>query len=174
MKNIFAVLFTAVLLLSLQSCRESTVEVIKDAIKLSEAELMDIPAYDWYTSTKKYYETDPVIISEIESKFDADSFRFLVFLSPCSICSAKQFEAPRFVRALNDAGIGEEFYEIYTVPAFPESEHPYMDVLEINRLPGLYVLKNDVPVYSILDTLTEVPSKSNFTIERLLSEALDK
>jgi len=174
MKNIFAVLFAAVLLLSLQSCPESTVEVINDAIKISETELMDIPAYDWYSSTKKYYETDPIFINEIEAKFDSDSFRFLVFLSPCSICSAKQFEAARFVRALNDAGIDEEFYEIYSVPAFPESEHPYMDVLEIKRMPGLYVLKNDVPVYSILDTLTEVSSKSTFTIERLLSEALDK
>jgi hypothetical protein len=173
MKNIFAVMFAAVLLLSLQSCPKGAVETIEDP-RISEAELMDIPAFDWYTSTKRYYETDPVFISEIEAKFDADSFRFLVFLSPCSICSAKQFEAPRFVRALNDAGIGEEFYEFYSLSAFPEGEYPYMDILEIKRLPGLFVLKNDVPVYSILDTLTEVPSKSTFTIERLLSEALDK
>lgn len=174
MKKIFVVLFASFLMLTLQSCPESSVEIIRDAVRISEAELMDIPTYDWYYSTKKYYETDPAVISEIEAKFDTDSFRFLVFLSPCGICSAKQFEAPRFVRALNDAGIDEEYYEIYSLPAFPESDHPYSDILEIKRLPGLYVLKNDIPVYSILDTLTEVVSKSTFSIERLLSEALDK
>jgi tRNA(Ile)-lysidine synthase TilS/MesJ len=147
------------------------------AEKMTIEQIKSYTGFEWfeknYNDFDKYQQST---IDEIAKYFAenrvAENIKLVIFTSPTCECGNSYLKFPYFMKILDSAGIGEDFYEIF-VMRNAESSHPYSNSFKINEIPAFAVFKNDKPVYSINDTIIK-NNKPTSELDEILLEGLKK
>jgi thioredoxin-related protein len=173
MNNLLKIIFAVFLTLILISCSENSTNV--SAEKMTVPELAITPGYTWFSYEYDNYKPDETVITDVKSKYSESEHTFLIFAKPSCSCPGKHKQTPEFFKSLAEANISESKCEIYSLSSI-NTNHPYKDIITINELPTIIVLKNGVPVFSITDTINNmnITNPSNaLTVEKSLLLGLD-
>lgn len=172
MKYSIIIILTALFLFG-ASCNEDPVAA--DAKQMTLSEIQNVPGFEWYANEKNEYMINQKWLDDIIEEFDPQLHSFLIYAVPSCNCEGKPLLFPPFMKILEEAGITENYFEIYSMNSV-DSKHPYSEKVRVNHLPAFYVMKDSVAVYSIIDTLIyqENVEGKNPTLEYLLSVALKK
>lgn len=152
-------------------CSE-TVSTGEDARLVTEAELVKIPGYDWYSAVKSVYHPDSATVKQIISEFDSSRHKFVVFSMPACACDNNQKLFPKAMKVLDTAGVPMKNIEMYTIKN-NRSRHPYDSAITLHFIPTIVLMKDGKPIYSIIDSVYE-KSISAYTIESEILKALEK
>ncbi|HOV91631.1 MAG TPA: hypothetical protein PLC04_00925 [Candidatus Kapabacteria bacterium] len=171
MKNIiiaasFFLLFFAI------SCNDNSVQT--NAVEMSLDSLSELPGYDWIGSVMASYTPDTTIFNEIKPLLDSNSQYFLFFVKSCGPCASASQQFVEIIKILQMCNFPNDRYEILVMNSISNS-HPYQNIIHIYSLPTIMLLKNNVPIYSLSDTLAksiEKQLKYPVKSEELLYEAL--
>jgi len=169
MKKILLIILLFGVILS--SCQES--ELKDEAYLIERSELETQAGFDWFRYNYDEYEVNQLAIDNIKSEFN-NSYKFLVFVKPTCNCKGTQIDFPSLIKTFELAGIPVDNYEIWAT-AKEDYKHPYTDKISLNDLPSCYILKDGIPVYSVLDTFNLRPNIDSIVkVEDIISEALSK
>ncbi len=171
MKNIiiaasFFLLFFAI------SCNDNSVQT--NAVEMSLDSLSELLGYDWIGSVMASYTPDTTIFNEIKPLLDSNSQYFLFFVKSCGPCASASQQFVEIIKILQMCNFPNDRYEILVMNSISNS-HPYQNIIHIYSLPTIMLLKNNVPIYSLSDTLAksiEKQLKYPVKSEELLYEAL--
>lgn len=128
------------------SCSESTAPEYK-AEKMSMSQLNSTLGYEWFKAEVATYTPDAAKVQSIDEAYDPETTSFYLYVNPSCSCKGTQKLFPHTVRILQDAGVTESHMEIYSMRSTSD-EHPYMDLLQVHRLPTIFIVKNGVVVGS--------------------------
>jgi hypothetical protein len=146
MKIKLSLLLVALCAVFAVSCSESTAPEYK-AEKMSITQLNETLGYEWFKAEVAVYTPDAGKVQRIDEAYDPETTSFYLFVNPSCSCKGTQKLFPHTVRILQDAGVTESHMEIYSMRSTSD-EHPYMDLLQVHRLPTIFVVKNGVVVGS--------------------------
>ena len=173
-KNIYALLSIIALVL-LQSCTEPVPPVEEPTAKLMTIdEIKNTHGFTWYQKGYDKYSYDSSLIKELKSKLMNTDKSFLIFVNPSCACVGTQEYFPAIVKILQNAGVNENKFKVYTTRT-PEEKNPYNNILKINYLPAFFVMQNEVPLKSVLDSIVIYKeTKPQITIEESLLKCLNQ
>jgi len=170
MKYSFLVFSVSIILFAV-ACEETS-NPSRDAVKMTKAEIASSVGYSWFNYEWRSYHPNDSLVGVIESSFDPSVHSFYIFMIPGCSCDSIIVSPVELIKTLDNAGVTESDYFIYSMNS-KESNHPFEDLLEINRLPAAYMFRDSLPVYSIIDTLNYRHSIGDkVPIEVIVSEAL--
>lgn len=150
MMNRIKLLMLACAALIISSCGDSPVEQVSK--KMSMADIMTNPGFSWFDSERQLYNEDTLTVKKIKTDLNVSNYKFVLFVKPSCSCPGTHKTFPGFYKILADAGVNDNQMEIYSMPSI-EANQPYDSMFVISELPAFYVFKNNVPVYSIMDTV---------------------
>jgi hypothetical protein len=156
------------------ACEDNPVNQ-KAAVIIDRDNLME-PGYTWFYPNYNSYSLDKGLINQIEQAFDPDSQKIYIFVKPSCACTGTQFYFPSIIKALDSAKITEANYEMWTMNNSDYS-YPYSNLFAITNLPAFVVVKNNVAVYSIMDSVNNILKfhpDSSVKIEYFLLQGLLK
>ena len=156
------------------SCSDENTNI--NAEKMTFEELEKTPGYTWFSFEIDKYEPENNVVLDIKEKFDPSKHRFILFVKPSCSCPGKHLQSPGFVKTLENAGISIDKCEIFSMSS-ATNLHPYMDIIKINELPAIIVMKGDMPVYSVSDTVNKslvYNPNASLKVEQALLLGLEK
>ena len=166
--NIFAVI------LILSGCKDSAIE--PDAIPMTIEKIAETPGYLWIWDVLSTYKSDSILTLQIGQRLDTNRDKFLIFTRAACSCPGEKKDFAYIVKILRDLKFPESKYELYAMTA-RSNNHPYLSKFTLNDLPAIIYMRNEVPYYSLLDTM-KYNIDHNITyplfIEELMLEALKK
>ena len=133
------------------SCQDETIE--PEAKIITENELRSQPGYAWFDIEVGNYTPDASKTNQIKTLFDKNKDTILIFVKPSCSCTGTQKQFPQLIKVLKESGVPSTNYKIYSMSA-SNIKHEYNKLLVLNDLPGFFLVKNSVPVYSMNDTIT--------------------
>lgn len=146
MKIKLSFLMMAVCAILAVSCSESTAPEYK-AEKLSMTQLNSTLGYEWFKAEVAVYTPDTSKVRRINEAYEPSTTSFYLYVNPSCSCKGTQKLFPHTVRILQDAGVTEPRMEIYSMRSASD-EHPYMNLMQVHRLPTIFIVKNGVVVGS--------------------------
>lgn len=132
------------------SCDTTNTE--KDATLLTIDQLRFTPGYEWYDIEYQSYVPNPVTISQIKNVLMNKDFQYYIYVNPSCACTGTQKQFPSIMKVLFESGVTQNKLEIYSMIK-TTNNHPYKNKLRINDLPAFFVVKDSVPLVSVIDTL---------------------
>ncbi|HRS02289.1 MAG TPA: hypothetical protein P5545_07045 [Bacteroidota bacterium] len=171
MKNIIIAAAFCLLFFTI-SCDDNSVQ--PNAIEMSLNSLSELPGYDWIGSVMATYQPDTTIFNEIKPLLDSNSQYFIFFVKSCGPCASASQQFAEIIKILRMCNFPENRYEILVMNSI-SNNHPYQNIIHINSLPTIMLLKNNVPIYSLSDTLAKsIEKQLQYPVrsEELLYEAL--
>jgi len=175
MKKLILILIVVIFSAGLfYSCNEAPANT--DAVRMKLEDIEIDPGFTWFSLTYNDYIVEADVMTQIRNKYDPQAHKIIVFAKPSCSCEGDHKYFPRFMKILDSAGIDENHYEIYSTREIT-NKHPYMSVYKLNHLPEFVVMKNGLPVYSILDSLNYYAAQGiNYPkyLEEFLFEAMKK
>lgn len=132
------------------SCADSSYS--ENSIRVTIAEVPSIGGYSWFQSRFDEYTPKSDMVELIKKNFDAAHHKFYVFAKPACSCEPSNYRFPYSLKVLIEAGIDTSYIEIYSLLKV-SSKHPYCSYLILRDLPSMFVIKDGIPVYSVIDSL---------------------
>lgn len=154
------------------SCDDNSVQ--PDAQIMTINELASLTGYGWLGTTLATYTPDSTILNEIKPLLDSNSQFFTIFTKSCGPCAATSQQFAEIIKILQMCNFPESHYQILVMNSV-SNNHPYQNIIHIKVLPTVMLLKNNVPIYSLMDTLAksiDMQLKYPVKSEELLLEAL--
>lgn len=163
---LFAVIFSIVF----SSCTSTEEEeaIVLDIQKMREDY---ISGYDWFSFEYEDYTIKSAYLEDLKNNYDNSIHSFLIYSKPSCSCGPEYRKTAQFIKVLDSIGVETNNIQLYSVGNNNYS-HPYKDKITLNNIPAFIVLKNNVPVYSINDTIIQY-NNARF-IEDCLLDALKK
>lgn len=163
-------LFVLVCSLIFTACTDNTppdVTLVTKTEMLSSKKI----GYQWFNDAYTDYKPDTINSKNIKDKFNPLTHRFILFGKPG--CSCGDLDAESFaqiVKTLDICGVPEDNIELFNIMDV-KSKHPYSNILTIKKIPAYFVLKDNIPVYSIYDSLLKdmakgIQNKTEYYLER--------
>ncbi len=173
-KSLFVKATSIMAVLLIQSCTEEIVPPPAVEAKLMTiSEIKTTKGFTWFEKGYDKYNIDTNIVKAIKSKLANTEKTFVVFVNPSCACTGTQEHFPAVVKILNNAGINEPTFKVYTM-SNPEVKNPYSDILKINVLPSFFIMQDNVPTKSVFDSLEVYKvAKYTITIEESLLKCLN-
>lgn len=176
MKKTYLFLPVIVAAIILSACVENEVP---DASPVTKSEMMEgnKPGMAWFPEEYEYYSPSSRKVDSIAVLLGSE-YKFILMGTPSCTCNnSSAYEFPYIIKILDMAGSTEGAdYELYTITS-TRSGHPYEDVFDINDIPVFFLLKNEMPVYSIRDTMywdALDTNRSDMSLEDYIIEALNQ
>jgi hypothetical protein len=132
------------------SCDTTNTE--KDATLLTIEQLRFTPGYEWYDLEYQSYTPNPVTIAQIKNVLMTKDFNYYIYVNPSCACTGTQKQFPSIMKVLIESGVSQNKFEIYSMLK-TSYNHPYKNRLRINDLPAFFVVKDSIPLISVIDTL---------------------
>ncbi|MFA6570417.1 MAG: hypothetical protein WCT77_04195 [Bacteroidota bacterium] len=176
MKKLNILSVVVVILLSLiifAGCTETT-SVKEEAILLTVNQIKETPTYEWFGIEMNMYVPDTAIVNQIKTLFNPNMHKVLFYADMTCGCVTQGENVAHIIRVLRDAGMNDSVFKIYSMRkntwSYPESGY-----VQVTKLPTAMLMKNVVPVYSVLDTLlTFQLTGQEKKIEELLLDGIKK
>lgn len=149
MKKIYFLLSALILVLSINACDDNPVQ--NEAKIMTIEELVKTPGFSWYYEEKQKYQPEDEVIEKIKQNYDDENHDFYLFVKASCTCPGNHNYFPKFMKTLETAGIDQSDYTVYAM-SNEENEHPFVDQITIKDLPAFFVVKQGIPVYSVLDS----------------------
>lgn len=146
--KIFFVFSSFILLFS--SCDTTNAE--RDATLLTIEQLRFTPGYEWYDMEYQAYNPNPATISQIKDVLKVKDFHYYFYVNPSCACTGTEKLFPSIMKVLLESGVPENKLEIYSMLK-TSYNHPHKNRLKINDLPAFFVVKDSIPLVSVIDTL---------------------
>lgn len=140
-----------VLILTLFSCVDNS-SYSENSIRVTLAEVSSIGGYSWFQPRFDEYKPKSDIVELIKQNFDKTHHKFYIFAKPACSCEPSHSRFPYCLKVLIEAGVDTSYIEIYSLLKV-SSKHLYCSYLIIRDLPSMFVVKDGVPVYSVIDSL---------------------
>lgn len=157
----------------LSSCTDTTPPNVES---ISKEKLMNtsVPGFQWFEAVYHEYTPDTLTIESIKSIFNPINDKFVLFGKPGCSCDDEAAESlAKLVKVLDEAGIMEDNYELYTISSV-DSKHKYEDVYDVNIIPSYFLLKNEIAIYSLYDTVSvDIANEKTINIEEYVLKALE-
>lgn len=143
----------ALILFTFIQCTESATDPSTvEAYQSTMEDLKTTPGFDWLEIRFEYYQPNASVINQIKNAFNPAVHKFYIFAAPACSCDNEQTVFPNVMKVLSESEVYENNYYIYVMNDV-KNIHPFNSEIHVNSLPGIYLIKNDVPVFSIVDTL---------------------
>lgn len=143
------ILILALSFIFLIACDETPVNT--DAILLNRTDVESNPGFPGFTTEHQLYSPKTDLVNSISSDFGDDE-KLVIFVKPACTCIGTQKDFPHILKSLDEADIVYSKYEVYSIGKV-EYNHPYSDIIQLSDIPAAFVIKNEVPTYSIFDSL---------------------
>ncbi|MCX6155518.1 MAG: hypothetical protein NT007_15305 [Candidatus Kapabacteria bacterium] len=146
------------------------------AAKLSMNGLKQTSGWMWLGEIYNSYKTDSALILKIKAAFKPGVHRIYCFTNLTCSCAPNIKVFGNCLRTMTDAGISETNFEIYSMPDTSYS-YPYSTKFKINFIPAVFIMKDSIVVYSVIDSFMKVQDinlDSNLAIEPFLYQGLLK
>ena len=167
-KVAISIIFTVFIL---SSCSDDSGP--RNAVYTPLNQLVSSPGFEWFTPEYNAYTPDPVVINQIKAKLQGKNLQFVLFVNPSCACAGTQKQFPAAVKVLQESGIFEPNFKIYTFVT-SEDMHPYMSRYSVNSLPCLFPMLDSIPQYSVIDTLNKYAViDTNSRLENYFLKALN-
>jgi hypothetical protein len=124
----------------------------ENTLRVTLYEIPSLGGYSWFQSRFNDYQSKTEVIDLIKQTFDSTHHRFYIFAKPACSCEPAHSRFPYSMKVLVNAGIDTSYFEIYSMLKI-SSRHPYCSILIIRDLPSVYIIKDGIPVYSVIDSL---------------------
>lgn len=151
------------------SCSESPLS--DNAAVLTISDINKEAGYAWFEQTVAEYQPDVAIIAEIQKKFDPTKHKVNIFVKPSCSCEGTHKYFPNMIKVMRAAGIQESSYTMYSMSKNTD-KHPLQDVVTLTDLPRFFLFKDNLPIYSIMDTIESKSTQKS--VEQIFLEALNK
>lgn len=148
----------------------------------SKSNLMarNVAGFQWFPDVYEEYTTNPAYAQDLLDSYQEGTHTFVVFGQPDCSCEDSDGEMfAKVTKVLDEMGVTEDQYELYIASSI-NGAHPYENKFAINTLPAFFVLKNEVAVYSILDSVyqrvinNDTLNPTSLIMEAHLVDALKK
>lgn len=174
MKNHYKFLLLAALLVSIISSCTDTVSPDPDAKLVTVNEVQGMTGYLWFKTEYDLYQPDAAIVDQIRQNFDNSKHELFFFVKPACTCELSQEPFPHIMKVLDAAGIPESKCVIYSMSSV-KSKCPLSERMGVNKLPSIFVAKDTVAVFSVMDAFNSQKGIDSTTkIEQVLLEGLKK
>lgn len=174
MKLSYKLLMCIFISVLLSSCDTANTE--RDAALLTIEKLRFTPGYEWYDVEFQNYTPNQATISQIKTILSNKDFNYYIFVNPSCACTGTQKQFPAIMKVLIESGVQENKFEIYSMLK-TTNNHPYKNKLKINELPSFFIVKDSIPISSVLDTLAirkAINPNYDPLIENLFLELISK
>lgn len=175
MKKYYVSLLFIVIISVLSSCTDNNPVI--DAQIMDADELKYLPGFSWYESEVNTYNPLDTCITAVQSKFNPDTDKFIVYVKPSCACTGTYKQFPAFMKIMSEIGIPKENFKVYSMTS-TFNNYPEMSEFKIRELPTFMLLRNNQPVYSIADTFNlREQATDSLRLEQVLQDAyiqLDK
>jgi hypothetical protein len=156
MFNLKSLIFSALAIVSfslLQSCTEEVAAPEgQQATLMTIDQIKTTKGYTWYQSGYDNYNVNKNFMDQVKAKLMNTDKNFVVFVNPSCACVGTQEQFPSAVKILQNAGINEPTFKVYTMK-YPEMKNPYTNILQVKYLPALFIIKDNVALKSVFDSL---------------------
>ena len=146
--NMRSILVLFAIALRFGGCDTTTVE--PEAQQLTLEDFNTVPGYLWFPVEIESYAPSPAMVDSVAARFDADIDKICVFLKPSCSCRGTQKLFPQVMKTLIESKIDMDLVEIWSMRSTTD-KHPYMPELTVTDLPVIFILRDDVLSYQILD-----------------------
>ena len=146
----------------------------KPAQVMTVTQIKATVGYAWFEPEFNLYHPVSNILGQINAEFQKNPCQFYIFVNPSCACTGTQKNFPHVVKILDSANIKETSYTIYSMLSY-KSPHPYNTIFTLTQLPSFYIIRNQKPVYSVLDSLNyyrALNSNIDYTIEEFVLKGL--
>lgn len=147
----FSSLLIALCAIVAMSCSDSTSPEY-NAERMTIQTLSSKLGFEWFPAEMAAFQPDTAGIRAIKDAYDADTHKFYLYVNPSCSCKGTQKLFPHTIRILQDAGVKESDIEIYSMRSTSD-KHPYMDKMPVQKLPTIFVLKDDTVVRAFSEEL---------------------
>ncbi len=164
---ISAIIFLS-LIFALSSCDSPTNTAI---FKTNEVDFNDInqtPGFVWFTPRYNEYVCDSNIILQIKSAIKPEH-NFYFYAMPSCDCENYQDIFPYSIKILHKAGISKEQFKMIVLKD-KNADHPYKNIVHLKDLPEIFLIKNNISVYSIGDTVKQRMNDTSVDYKKALLE----
>lgn len=134
----------------LSSCDTTNTE--RDASLLTIEKLRFTPGYEWYDVEFQSYTPNPNTIAQIKNILKNKDFNYYIYVNPSCACTGTQKQFPSIMKVLTESGVPENKFEIYSMLKTTNNQ-PHKNKLKVNELPAFFIVKDSIPIKSVLDTL---------------------
>lgn len=142
--------------------------------KLTVSELQIATGYEWFQIRVDEYIPSQAVIQNIKQSFDTTKHKFVIFAKPSCSCEVQQKIFPQSMKVIFEAGISEQYFEIYSMPRIT-LDQPYSSVYTVMYLPAVVLFEHGIPKYSVIDTINKIKMyypDSTIIIENQILESL--
>jgi len=167
MKNLLLLLIISFTFISCTDNTPPDVTLVTKEEMLSSKKI----GFQWFNDTYMEYKPDTNNTINIKAKFNPLTHRFILFGKPGCSCGDLNAESfAQILKTLDICGVPEENIELFNIMDV-KSKHPYSDILTIKKIPAYFVFKDNIPVYSIYDTLLKdmakgIQNKTEFYLDK--------
>lgn len=144
-------LFIALCAIITMACSDATSPEY-NAERITAHTLSSKLGFEWFPEEVSSFQPDTAAVRAIKDAYSADNHKFYLYVNPSCSCKGTQKLFPHTIRILQDAGVKESDIEIYSMRSTSD-KHPYMDKMPVQKLPTVFVVKNDVVVRSFSEEL---------------------
>lgn len=165
-----------IFILIMTSCDDSN-DVDTSTHKYTRKEISQQPGFLWVDAKADTYEPNKDTVNILKEAFNQNTgkIKFVFFVKPACSCDAKQYPFPYSLKILDLMSLSDtnhtEIYSVYST----SSDNPYKNSgLILKDLPEIFIFKNNVPIYSVIDSLNLYGASSSFNLETAILEGLKK
>ncbi len=171
-KKTYIFIFLLAISFALFSCSDD--DTPRNAQFITLEDLRFTPGFEWFDEEYNNYQPVQSVIDSISNAIKDNNKEFILYVNPSCACTGTQKMFPASIKILLEANINEPQFKIYMM--YHETDnHPYMDHYKVKNLPCFFTLTNDLPDYSIYDSLgfyNESVPDSTFRIEDFVFKAI--
>ena len=166
---ILIILFAMSLILT--SCDDST-DVDTSTHQYKRAEISNQPGFLWVDAKAGTYQPNQDTINLLKSAFNSKEQKIVFYAKQACSCDPSQYPFPHSLKIMDLMGLTDSNCEIYSIYS-TKSDNPYkISGLIINAIPSIFIYKNNVPVYSVVDSVTA--SVGTLSLEQAFLNGLRK
>ncbi len=166
MKKYWSILSFVLLAALVNSC-ETTTAPTGPAKRITIQQIQSSPGFAWFVTERDTYTPQADTVVLVKATFKSDVHKIYIHVNPSCGCVGTQKLFPHFMRVVQDAGIADSNFTIYSM-AQAKDEHPETSQFTITQLPSIFITKNDVLVATIKDVLPGI------SVEQQILSALQK
>ncbi len=141
----------SILVLTVTVAACTTTEPEGQAQRLTLEELTQAPGYAWFPAEMATYTPRDQYVQQVSANFHADSQKVCVFVKPSCSCTGTQKLFPQIMKTLIESGVDMDRVEIWSMRS-EDDGHQYESMIQIQDLPEIWILENDQPFNSVLES----------------------
>ena len=153
MHKIYIFLISFLISIFLISSCNDPVTPEQDAVIKTWDELTTTFGYGSYATLYSYYTPQSLIVDSINSEFQPDDQKFLIFVEPECSCKETVKEPAYLIKILNEASVPDTCFEIFSMGS-ENSRHPHSGTVQIKKLPAVFLISSPNRIYSVLDSFS--------------------